>query len=159
MQGSQDKEACMMDYPLSFTAFARAQFLSLTTYRKSGVTVATPVWFAFAESTGTIYFETEAQTGKVRRIRKTARVTLAACTGLGRITGPTMEARARRVNDAHEMRRAEAALACKYGLRRKLASGFPTTVRKLLHKPPLQTVYLAVEPCGQTGEGSVQAEE
>lgn len=141
-----------------FDTLVRAQFISFTTYRTSGEAVATPVWFSIAAKPDTIYIETGARTGKVKRIRKTARVTLAACTGLGRITGEAFEARARVVSDEGERQRAEATLARKYGLRRKLASGFPAIVRKLLHQPPLQTVYLAVEPTGQPGEGIAQAE-
>jgi hypothetical protein len=55
-----------MDHPHPFAALARAQFLSLTTYRKSGVAVATPVWFAISEEQGTISIESEAQRGKVK---------------------------------------------------------------------------------------------
>ena len=57
-----------------FTALANAQYINLTTFRKSGVAVATPVWFA--EHAGTLYVETTASTGKVKRIRHTSRATI-----------------------------------------------------------------------------------
>ena len=135
-----------MDHTPLFATLAGAQFISLTTYRKSGEAVATPVWFAIAEPRATIYVESEAQTGKVKRIRQTTRVTLAPCTFGGTITGPTIEASARVVSDEEEMTLAESTLTHKYGVRRRLATSFTVKLRQLLRKPAFQTVYLAIEP-------------
>lgn len=145
----------MENDPSLFDALIGAQFLLLTTYRKSGQAVATQVWFAIASLPDTIYIKTGAQTGKVKRIRKTAHVMLAPCTGLGKITGEVFEAQARLVSTEDERQRAERALARKYGLRRKLVSGFLAAGRKLLHQPPLQTVYLAVERRREDSEQNV----
>ena len=136
------------DLPLLGT-LVRAQFISFTTYRTSGEAVATPVWFSIISKPDTISIETGAQTGKVKRIRKTARVTLASCTVLGRIAGETFEARAHVVSDEDELQKAEEALARRYGWRRKLASSFSAVMHKLLGQPASQTVYLAVELWGE----------
>ena len=47
--------------------FSGRNYLNLETYRKSGVAVRTPVWFA--EQGGILYLYTLADSGKVKRIR------------------------------------------------------------------------------------------
>jgi PPOX class probable F420-dependent enzyme len=65
----------------------------LTTFRKNGNPVPTPVWYG---RTGDhLYVFSLAKTGKVKRILNNGKVQIAACTGIGRVTGPTMEAQAR----------------------------------------------------------------
>jgi uncharacterized protein len=71
----------------------RRKYVSLTSFRKSGVPVRTPVWFAEAE--GKLYLFTNPKSGKVKRIRNNPRVRIAPCTMRGRVTGPEFEARAR----------------------------------------------------------------
>jgi uncharacterized protein len=126
-----------------FVSLAREQYANLTTFRKNGAAVPTPMWFA--EHQGIIYIMTGAVSGKVKRIRHTPRVTLAACTGRGKITGAEIEGNARIVNDAHEIELAEAALAKKYGLTRKLLYGLMGMTRALQRKAPLPDAYLAIE--------------
>ena len=127
----------------SFVSLAHEQYVNLTTFRKNGIAVPTPMWFA--EHQGIIYIMTGAVSGKVKRIRHTSRVTLAACSGSGKITGTEVEGNARIVNDAAEIEIAEAALAKKYGLLRKLLYGVMGVMRALRRKPPLPGAYLAVE--------------
>lgn len=127
----------------SFVSLAREQYVNLTTFRKNGIAVPTPMWFA--EHQGIIYIMTGAVSGKVKRIRHTSRVTLAACSGRGKITGTEVEGNARIVKDAAEIEIAEAALAKKYGLLRKLLYGVIGVRRALQRKPPLPGAYLAVE--------------
>ncbi len=89
------------------------QFISLTTFRRTGVAVSTPVWFA--EADGRLYVTTDPKAGKVKRIRHTARVIVAPCRFNGQTLGPALEARAR-ILTAQECAAAEAALKAKYGL-------------------------------------------
>jgi PPOX class probable F420-dependent enzyme len=77
-------------------AFAVLQghgFVSLTTFRKSGEAVVTPVRFAL--ETGKVYVSTGTKAGKVRRIRRNPKVQVAPCTIRGEVVGPTVEAMAR----------------------------------------------------------------
>ena len=69
------------------------RYLSLATFRKTGVAVRTPVWFA--EEDGKLYFMTGSKLGKTKRIRNNPRVTIAPCTIRGKITGPEFSATAR----------------------------------------------------------------
>ncbi len=59
-------------------AISDEKYVLLTTFRKSGDPVATPVWIAPLPD-GTAGFTTEPDVGKVKRIRNTPRVTLQAC--------------------------------------------------------------------------------
>jgi PPOX class probable F420-dependent enzyme len=68
-------------------------FISLTTFRKSGKAVVTPVRFAL--ESGKVYVSTGTKSGKVRRIRSNPKVQLAPCTIRGKVVGPTVEAMAR----------------------------------------------------------------
>lgn len=76
-----------------FAHLAGEKNILLTTFRRDGTPVATPVWLAVRD--GVVYTSTGAASGKVKRIRNNPEVTVAACTVTGRVTGPTYTARAR----------------------------------------------------------------
>lgn len=69
------------------------KYVSLTTFRKTGTAVATPVWFG--EENGKLYVMTMSKMGKTKRIRNNPKVTLAPCTIRGKVTGPEYAATAR----------------------------------------------------------------
>jgi uncharacterized protein len=68
------------------------KYLSLTTFRKNGAAVPTPVWFA--EDGGKIYVMTRSDSGKYKRIRNNSEVRLAPSTIRGKVTGPEFPAHA-----------------------------------------------------------------
>ncbi len=68
-------------------------YISLTTFRKTGAGVATPVWFG--EEDGKLYVMTRGDMGKTKRIRNNPRVRVAPCTIRGKVTGPEFAATAR----------------------------------------------------------------
>ena len=57
-------------------------FVSLSTFRKSGVAVSTPVWIA--RDGDTLIVTTPSDSGKVKRLRNNARVELTACSRMGK---------------------------------------------------------------------------
>jgi uncharacterized protein len=134
----------MMSTVLEKTTFpdlGKEQYIALTTFRKSGQAVTTPV--IFAERLGTIYVGTRADAGKLKRLRHTARVTLAPCTYSGKVTGAVSVGRARILTEPGECTAASTALAKKYGVMLPLTR----TVWRLLHrKAKVEEVYLAIEP-------------
>ena len=65
---------------------AAGQYLSLTTFKRDGTAVSTPVWLA--RDGDRLCVITEAQSGKAKRLRHTSRVELAPCTSRGQETGP-----------------------------------------------------------------------
>lgn len=69
------------------------RYISLATFRKSGVAVYTPIWFA--EDKDKLYFMTSSKLGKCKRIRNNPQVKIAPCTIRGKITGPEFSATAR----------------------------------------------------------------
>src|SRR5829696_7266755 len=64
----------------------------LTTYRRNGQAVATPV--SIAVRAGGVYFVTPATSGKARRLTVGAGVALAPSTVRGRLTGPAIQGHA-----------------------------------------------------------------
>jgi len=72
--------------------FNDQQFLSLETFRKNGVGVKTPMWFA--QEGGVFYLWTVGTSAKVKRIRNDARVKIAPCKRFGEVTGEWVEANA-----------------------------------------------------------------
>ena len=97
------------------TAIQGQRYISLATFRKTGVAVYTPIWFA--EDGGRLYFMTNSKLGKVKRLRNNGQVKIAPCTIRGKITGPEFEATARilPLEDAGRVRRA---INAKYWLAR-----------------------------------------
>jgi PPOX class probable F420-dependent enzyme len=90
--------------------FQGPKYLSLTSFRKSGVPVRTPVWFAEAEDK--LYLFTNPKSGKAKRIRTNPRVRIAPCTMRGRVTGSEFDATARildspRSDDARKIMKAK----------------------------------------------------
>ena len=77
------------------SAFAGHKYLNLETFRKNGVSVRTPVWFAADPSdAGKLYVYTIGNTGKVKRIRNNSRVQVAPCEMRGGLLSDWVEARA-----------------------------------------------------------------
>ena len=73
-------------------ALSAAKYISLTTYKKDGTPVPTPVWVAAHDDH--YYVITGSASGKVKRIRNNPKVKMAVCDVRGRITGPSTEATA-----------------------------------------------------------------
>ena len=76
-----------------FQTLAGAKYILLTTFRRDGTPVSTPVWHVVVD--GVAYASTGENVGKVKRIRRSPDVTISACTLRGRPLGPTFAARAR----------------------------------------------------------------
>src|SRR5580704_1709069 len=91
------------------------KYISLTTFRRNGTGVATPVWFG--EDDGKLYVMTRSEMGKMKRIRNNPQVKVAACTVRGKVTGPELAATAR-VLPAEEHARARQAINQKYWMAR-----------------------------------------
>jgi hypothetical protein len=88
-------------------------YVSLATFRRNGAAVETPVWFAILD--GKLYVVTDGTSAKVKRIRATKRVRVAACNARGRVNGEWFDGTGRVVSDRKLIERAHAALQEKYG--------------------------------------------
>jgi len=74
-------------------AVARAKCLALTTFKRDGTAVATPIWFNVID--GKILVTTPASSWKVKRVTNNPKVTFATCTQRGKVTGPVFTGSAR----------------------------------------------------------------
>jgi PPOX class probable F420-dependent enzyme len=134
---------------------ARATYIRLSSYRRSGEAVATPVWFAMEGAI--VYVETDPSTGKFKRMRRTPRVELAPCTFRGHVTGPTVEGQARIVTDPGEIAAAREALTRKYRVVRSGFNGLVDLLRRLRREPPVALNYIAITLALAAPGGAVAA--
>jgi len=119
--------------PDSIAQFAKANYLSLETYRKTGVAVKTPVWFAQDVShrdprVTVFYVYSEADAGKVKRIRNNPTVRAAPCNFRGNVGGTWVEGRAR-LCDEDEAAHGQELLRQKYGLLKTTGDFFSRIMR------------------------------
>jgi PPOX class probable F420-dependent enzyme len=98
------------------------QYANLFTFRKNGVAVKTPIWFA--EHAGRLYVMTNMSAGKVKRIRNSGRVEIGPSDQAGKPLGPTVEAQARLLSSPEEIQLAKRSLDAKYGLFKKIFDVF-----------------------------------
>ena len=80
----------------SASALRRARTALLTTFRRDGRPVATPVSIAVVG--GRIFFVTATDSGKAKRLRRCESVVLAPCTAGGQPLGPGVTGHARLVD-------------------------------------------------------------
>ena len=97
-----------------------SDFIALTTFRRSGEGVSTPVWVV--PDGDDLAVLTPAGTGKLKRLAHTDRVTLAECSRRGRVDDGVvpLTARADVTDDPAEVERVVGLLAGKYGLQFRL---------------------------------------
>lgn len=95
-----------------------SSFALLTTYKKDGTPVGTPVWVA--PDGDEIVVWTNPKTWKVKRIRRNPQVTLQVCDGRGRPKGDAVFVGKAEVLDAAGTQRVREIVARKYGIIGKL---------------------------------------
>jgi len=138
------------DHPL-----ASARYVALTTFRRTGVAVTTPVWFAPSlDEPGSFAVISVDATGKTKRLAHTDRVELRACDVRGRMAddAPTFRGTARVVRDAAGIASVRRAVVAKYGLQAR----FSTVADKVgglvgIRPAPRAGILVAVEPSPAAG--------
>ena len=119
---------------------AAQRYISLTTFRRDGSTASTPVWVVSDDGARLLVW-THANTWKVKRIRRDARVLVAACDYRGRERGPRLEAHARLLGpEAEEL--VVALMRRKYGWQRRALELQARLLRPLRRRPASRSVYL-----------------
>lgn len=108
----------------TFADLAKAQYILLTTFTKDGRPKPTPIWAALDTERGDrLVVITEGDSWKVKRIRNTPRVTMAACTMRGRPTSEAVEGTAA-VLDKSETGAVYDAIGKRYGIVGKVFNFF-----------------------------------
>jgi len=107
----------------AFTALGNERFVSLTTFRRSGEPVSTPVWVA--RDGDALVVTTPQDSGKVKRLRHDGRVELRPCNRMGRVKDgvPPVAGRADILADAGERDRLSDVVRRKYGLEYRVVMG------------------------------------
>ena len=124
------------------------KYVSLTTFRRDGSPVATPLWFV--EDDGRLFVITGADSYKARRIRRNPGVRVAACNARGAIRGEQYDARAEFVAES-ERERIDRLMAKKYRVDRILILPIYRLVLKLRRKSRDETAagaYLVITSAG-----------
>lgn len=127
----------------------QGKYLSLTSFRRDGTGVATPVWFV--PENGRLLVVTDADSYKVKRIRRNPEVTIAPCAARGRLLATPLPARAELLPET-EIRRVEPLFRSKYRIDTAILKPV-RTVSSLLHigRPRGQSVVLAITPAPEGG--------
>lgn len=100
-------------------ALADEKYMSLTTFKRDGTPVATPVWVVPLED-GDVGFYTSSGSGKVKRLKHTGRVTAQPCDMRGRVNAGSavVDATARLVG-GRELDTIRERIVAKYGIMTK----------------------------------------
>jgi PPOX class probable F420-dependent enzyme len=127
--------------PMQFTG----KYVALTTFRRDGTPVSTPVWFV--PENGSLLVETDGDSYKVKRIRRNQDVTVASCNATGRVTGESVSAHAT-ILPADEVPRVERLLHRKYRLDYIFVLPIYLLVQRLRGRPLRyeRPVILAITP-------------
>ena len=120
------------------------RYLSVTSYKRDGTAVATPVWFV--QNDGRLLVETDAGSGKVKRIRHNPAVRVAVCTASGRLRGEQFDAVAELL-PVSEVSTVEKLLGREYRIDVMLLKPL-RTMQSMLHLGLLRTssLILAITP-------------
>jgi PPOX class probable F420-dependent enzyme len=124
------------------TAVLTAQYVALTTYRRDGTPVTTPVWAA-AEGES-LYLFTNAAAGKVKRLRNSSRAAIAPCTATGKVTGTQLPAEAFNLA-GDQMPKVWQLLIKKYGMAVRLFIAYDRA-RALLRMQPSAGIEVRLTP-------------
>lgn len=111
----------------------RGRYVSLTTFRKNGTGVATPVWYAVEGEV--LYAWTRSDSWKVKRLRNDPRIVAQVCDVRGNVAeGAARVEGAARLLEGDELRRVRKLLARKYTWQFWLVD-WPAMVARLGKRP------------------------
>ena len=102
----------------------KEKYVNLSTQKKDGSLVNTPVWFAQDGEKNDFYIFSAGEAGKVKRIRNFSSVKVAICDFKGNLQGEWISAQAELINEEDSKMRAYRQLHKKYGLTIKVFDFF-----------------------------------
>lgn len=114
-------------------ALFSGRYLSVTSFKRDGTGVATPVWFV---SDGTRLFAfTDLHSPKVWRIRRNARVLVASCRADGKLRGERVSAHAEVLTATADLERVQKLLLARYPVSYRVVMFFYRLGRRLRGQP------------------------
>lgn len=115
---------------MTIDELAAGKYISLTTFKRDGTAVATPVWVM--REGDHLFVITDADSGKAKRLRNSSRAEVAPCDVRGNVTGDKVPCTAVLLDEAGTAK-VERMVDQKYGLMARLFSMLGT-VRQALGK-------------------------
>ena len=127
-----------------FTALGGERFVSLTTFRRSGERVSTPVWVGRDDDA--LVVTTPEASGKVKRLRNDPRVELRPCGRMGRVEdgAETVSGVAEVLTDGESQERLTGVIRRKYGIEYRVVLG----LERLVKSGREARVILRITPTG-----------
>lgn len=129
---------------------ATAKYVQLTTFRRTGEGVPTPVWFAPSVDDPRLFAViTVDDTGKTKRLAHTERVQVRACDVRGRVDAgaPAFRGTARVVRDRAGVASVRRAVVAKYGFPARFSDLADTVGSRVgLRRAPRAGILVEVEP-------------
>lgn len=110
-------------------ALFRGRYLSVTSFKRDGTGVATPVWFVSDRTR--LFALTDLHSAKVRRIRRNPRVLVAACRVDGKLRGEPVAACAEVLTATAELERVQRLLLARYKISYRVVMVFYRLGRRL----------------------------
>jgi PPOX class probable F420-dependent enzyme len=126
---------------MSVSALASERYISLTTHKRDGTTVSTPVWVVSDDGRRLLVW-TGSNTGKAKRLRRDSRVLVAPCDARGRPKGDYVSGTARFLEGADSL--VTDLLRAKYGWQKRALDAYNLLSRKLRRRPPSSSVYIEI---------------
>lgn len=121
------------------SSLAQAPFVSLTTFKRDGTAVSTPVWCVGSNASLLVF--TEADSWKVKRIRHDPHIRVATSTARGKQRGPSVEGDAAIEEDTTSV---ETLLAQKYGWQWTGYNFLMAAARRIRHRTPPESVTIKI---------------
>jgi PPOX class probable F420-dependent enzyme len=125
---------------MSVSQLANERYISLTTYKRDGTSVATPVWVVSDDGQRLLVW-TGADTWKAKRLGRDGRVLVAASDARGNVKGEPVSATARFVDDGELV---TGLLRQKYGWQKRALDAFDSLMRRLQRRGPAKAAYIEI---------------
>jgi PPOX class probable F420-dependent enzyme len=127
---------------MSVGSLAGEKYISLTTFKRDGTPVATPVW-GVSDDGRRLLVWTGASTWKVKRIRRDPHVRVAASDFKGKTRGETYDGVARLLDDSAGSV-VDALLDRKYWLSRRLLAPLNKVIGMITREQPEERAYIEI---------------
>ncbi len=123
---------------------AESRFVSLTTFRRSGAAVSTPVWVG--RDGGSLVVLTPAGSGKVKRLRHDPRVEIRPCGRFGKVPDGVVPVAGTAELPEHpaDVERARSTIRRTYPLESRLVLGIERLVERLRGRPRTERLVLLI---------------
>jgi PPOX class probable F420-dependent enzyme len=138
---------------MTFDDLAQERYISLTTFKRDGTPVSTPVWVAGED--GQLLVWTAADSWKVKRIKRDSHVRVAPCSARGKPRGEPVDGVAAIVADTAHVQDLERR---KYGWQGHVIATLTSLVRFVRRQPVPESVTLAITPMARDEGGATRPE-